>query len=392
MIKTPLQWGVFLFYLSENIIMKKILFVTGTRADFGKIKSLMDKVESMEGFELHVLVTGMHMMKLYGSTFNEVKKQNYKNSYLISNQHTDEPMCSVLSNTISIISRLVNSIDPNMIVVHGDRIEALAGATVGALNHIRVCHIEGGELSGTIDDSIRHSITKLSHIHMVANDEAKQRLIQMGENKKSIFIIGSPDLDIMESGSLPNLETAKSHYEINFSRYSIVMFHPVTSEEKDIEKYTENLFEVLDRSGKNYVVIYPNNDPGSLKILDVIDNYKDRENFRVFPSINFESFLVLLKNSDFIIGNSSAGVREAPFYGLPSVNIGTRQNSRFRGPSVLDCGYSEKDIEQVLTQIDKLNVEKSTWFGKGNSTELFQSHIDSERMWDIPVQKVFVDL
>jgi len=392
MIKTPLQWGVFLFYLSENIIMKKILFVTGTRADFGKIKSLMDKVESMEGFELHVLVTGMHMMKLYGSTFNEVKKQNYKNSYLISNQHTDEPMCSVLSNTISIISRLVNSIDPNMIVVHGDRIEALAGATVGALNHIRVCHIEGGELSGTIDDSIRHSITKLSHIHMVANDEAKQRLIQMGENKKSIFIIGSPDLDIMESGSLPSLETAKSHYEINFSRYSIVMFHPVTSEEKDIEKYTENLFEVLDRSGKNYVVIYPNNDPGSLKILDVIDNYKDRENFRVFPSINFESFLVLLKNSDFIIGNSSAGVREAPFYGLPSVNIGTRQNSRFRGPSVLDCGYSEKDIERVLTQIDKLNVEKSTWFGKGNSTELFQSHIDSERMWDIPVQKVFVDL
>ena len=392
MIKTPLQWGVFLFYLSENIIMKKILFVTGTRADFGKIKSLMDKVESMEGFELHVLVTGMHMMKLYGSTFNEVKKQNYKNSYLISNQHTDEPMCSVLSNTISIISRLVNSIDPNMIVVHGDRIEALAGATVGALNHIRVCHIEGGELSGTIDDSIRHSITKLSHIHMVANDEAKQRLIQMGENKKSIFIIGSPDLDIMESGSLPNLETAKSHYEINFSRYSIVMFHPVTSEEKDIEKYTENLLEVLDRSGKNYVVIYPNNDPGSLKILDVIDNYKDRENFRVFPSINFESFLVLLKNSDFIIGNSSAGVREAPFYGLPSVNIGTRQNSRFRGPSVLDCGYSEKDIERVLTQIDKLKVEKSTWFGKGNSTELFQSHIDSERMWDIPVQKVFVDL
>ena len=392
MIKTPLQWGVFLFYLSENIIMKKILFVTGTRADFGKIKSLMDKVESMEGFELHVLVTGMHMMKLYGSTFNEVKKQNYKNSYLISNQHTDEPMCSVLSNTISIISRLVNSIDPNMIVVHGDRIEALAGATVGALNHIRVCHIEGGELSGTIDDSIRHSITKLSHIHMVANDEAKQRLIQMGENKKSIFIIGSPDLDIMESGSLPNLETAKSHYGINFSRYSIVMFHPVTSEEKDIEKYTENLLEVLDRSGKNYVVIYPNNDPGSLKILDVIDNYKDRENFRVFPSINFESFLVLLKNSDFIIGNSSAGVREAPFYGLPSVNIGTRQNSRFRGPSVLDCGYSEKDIERVLTQIDKLKVEKSTWFGKGNSTELFQSHIDSERMWDIPVQKVFVDL
>ena len=372
--------------------MKKILFVTGTRADFGKIKSLMDKVESMRDFELHVLVTGMHMMKLYGSTFNEVKKQNYKNSYLISNQHTDEPMCSVLSNTISIISRLVNSIDPDMIVVHGDRIEALAGATVGALNHIRVCHIEGGELSGTIDDSIRHSITKLSHIHMVANDEAKQRLIQMGANKKAIFIIGSPDLDIMDSDKLPSLEEAKNHYDINFENYGIVMFHPVTSEEKDIEQYTENLFKVLDRSEKKYVVIYPNNDPGSLKILDIIERYENHINFRIFPSINFESFLVLLKNSEFIIGNSSAGVREAPFYGFPSVNIGTRQNSRFRGPSVLDCDYSEEGIARVLTQVDKLDVEKSTWFGKGNSTELFESHIDSDRMWNIPVQKVFVDL
>lgn len=372
--------------------MKKILFITGTRADFGKIKSLMDQVEIMEDFELHVLVTGMHMMKLYGSTFKEVKKQNYKNSYLISNQHTDEPMCSVLSNTISIVSRLVNSIEPEMIVVHGDRIEALAGATVGALNHIRVCHIEGGELSGTIDDSIRHAITKLSHIHMVANDEAKHRLIQMGENKKAVFIIGSPDLDIMESGSLPSLETVKNHYEINFERYGIVMFHPVTSEEKDIERYTQNLFEALDKSEKKYVVIYPNNDPGSLKILDVIEKYRRHSNFRIFPSINFESFLVLLKNSELIIGNSSAGVREAPFYGLPSINIGTRQNARFRGPSVLDCDYSEEGIERALIEASKLDVEKSTWFGKGNSTELFESHVDSERMWNIPVQKVFVDL
>lgn len=383
---------LFLFCLKRNLDMKKILFVTGTRADFGKIKSLMDKVESMENFELHVLVTGMHMMKLYGSTFIEVKKQKYVNSYLISNQHIDEPMCSILSNTISIISRLVNSVDPDMIVVHGDRIEALAGATVGALNHIRVCHIEGGELSGTIDDSIRHSITKLSHIHMVANREAKQRLIQMGENDKSVFIIGSPDLDIMNSTDLPSLEAAKNHYAIEFENYSIVMFHPVTSEEKDIEQYTENLFKTLDNSDKNYVVIYPNNDPGSFKILNVIENYESHTNFRIFPSINFESFLVLLKNSEFIIGNSSAGIREAPFYGLPSINIGTRQNARSKGPSILDCGYLVEDIKQALSKIDQLEVEKSTWFGKGNSTELFESHIDSDRMWNIPVQKVFVDL
>lgn len=372
--------------------MKKILFITGTRADFGKVKSLMATVESSENFELHVLVTGMHMMKLYGSTYKEVKKQNYQNTYLISNQHINEPMCSVLSNTISIISRLVNAMSPDMIVVHGDRIEALAGATVGALNHIHVCHIEGGELSGTIDDSIRHSITKLSHIHMVANEEAKQRLIQMGENDNTIFIIGSPDLDIMNSEDLPSIEEAKNHYGIEFEKYAIVMFHPVTSEEKDIKKYTKNLFEALSESNRNYVVIYPNNDSGSLKILDVIKEYEDSHIFKTYPSLNFESFLILLKNSEFIIGNSSAGVREAPFYGLPSINIGTRQNARFRGPSVIDCGYNKEDIKNALERIDKIDYEKSTWFGKGNSTELFASHINSEPMWNIPVQKVFVDL
>lgn len=372
--------------------MRKILFITGTRADFGKIKSLMSTVEKSEGFELHVLVTGMHMMKLYGSTFKEVKKEDYRNTYLISNQHVNEPMCSILSNTISIISRLVNTLSPDMIVVHGDRVEALAGATVGALNHIHVCHIEGGELSGTIDDSIRHSITKLSHVHMVANEEAKQRLIQMGENENAIFIIGSPDLDIMDSSQLPTLEEAKGHYGIDYDNYGIVMFHPVTSEEKDIKQYTKNLFSALDESGKNYVIIYPNNDSGSLEILDVIKKHENNPKFKAYPSINFESFLILLKNSDFIIGNSSAGVREAPFYGLPSINIGTRQNARFRGDSVIDCDYSKEDILTAINKLEEIQFEKSTWFGEGNSTELFKNHLNSERLWNIPVQKVFVDL
>ncbi|WP_227429026.1 UDP-N-acetylglucosamine 2-epimerase [Psychrobacter sp. I-STPA6b] len=372
--------------------MKKVLFITGTRADFGKIKSLMNVVESSKDFELHVLVTGMHMMKLYGSTFKEVKKQQYKNTYLISNQHVNEPMCSVLSNTISIVSRLVNSISPDMIVVHGDRIEALAGATVGALNHLHVCHIEGGELSGTIDDSIRHSITKLSHIHMVANIEAKQRLMQMGENEQSIFIIGSPDLDIMHSAQLPSLNQVKDYYDIGFDSYAIVMFHPVTSEEKDIYQFTTNLFKALESSKKNFIVIYPNNDSGSRMILDVIQKYESHMNFKMYPSINFESFLVLLKNSEFIIGNSSAGVREAPFYGLPSINIGTRQNARFRGKSVIDCDYTESAITRAIEAINVTEFDKSTWFGEGNSTDLFSTHINNENFWSIPVQKVFVDL
>ncbi|WP_019520672.1 UDP-N-acetylglucosamine 2-epimerase [Faucicola boevrei] len=372
--------------------MKKILFITGTRADFGKIKNLMSQIEQSEQFELHILVTGMHMMPLYGATFHEVKRQNYQNIYLIANQHLNEPMDSILANTISVTAKLVHTIQPDMLVVHGDRVEALAGATVGALNHLLVCHIEGGELSGTIDDAIRHAISKLSHIHMVANLEAKQRLIQLGENEKHIFIIGSPDLDIMNSHSLPSLAEVKKYYDIVFDKFAIVMFHPVTSEEEHIDLYAKNLFSALQKLPNNYIVIYPNNDAGSSKILSVIENYQQKPNFKIYPSIRFEYFLTLLKNADFIVGNSSAGVREAPFYSLPSINIGTRQNARFRGKSVIDCGYDESDILQAIAKIDTLNLEKSTHFGEGNSTELFEKFINSDELWQIPVQKVFVDL
>lgn len=372
--------------------MKKILFVTGTRADFGKIKSLMSVVENSDQFELHVLVTGMHMMKRYGSTYLEVKKENYTNIYMTSNQNEGEPMSSVLGSTITIMTRLVNAIEPDLIVVHGDRLEALAGATVGALSHIRVCHIEGGELSGTIDDSIRHSVSKLSHIHMVANEEAKTRLLQLGEKENSIFIIGSPDLDVMNSKNLPSLEEAKTHYNIGFDEYGIVMFHPVTSEEHEIRKYAQNLFRALDKSDKNYIVVYPNNDTGSAKILSVISDYEENPRFKCYPSLGFEYFLVLLKNSSFLIGNSSAGVREAPFYGLPSINIGTRQNARFRGKTVIDCGYEEADITNALSRLKDVQVEKSTWFGDGSSTEKFAEYIASKEFWQIPVQKVFVDI
>lgn len=372
--------------------MKKILFITGTRADFGKIKNLMNQIEQSEQFELHVLVTGMHMMPLYGATFHEVKRQNYQNIYLIANQHLNEPMDAILANTISVIAKLVHTIQPDMMVVHGDRVEALAGATVGALNHLLVCHIEGGELSGTIDDSIRHAISKLSHIHMVANLEAKQRLIQLGEKEKHIFIIGSPDLDIMNSQLLPNLAEVKKYYDIAFDKFAIVMFHPVTSEEEHIDLYAKNLFSALEESPNNYIVIYPNNDAGSAKILSVIENYQQNPNFKIYPSIRFEYFLTLLKNANFIIGNSSAGVREAPFYGLPSINIGTRQNARFKGNTVIDCNYDKQAILQAIDKISDIHIQKSTHFGDGNSTALFMQFLKDKTLWQIPVQKVFVDL
>src|SRR5215831_7001960 len=179
--------------------MKKIVFLTGTRADFGKMKSLIEVMRKNISFEVHIFATGMHMDNKYGYTVHEIEKCGYNNIYKYINHDNESMMDITLSRTVEGLANYVRMIIPDLIIVHGDRIEALAGAIVGALNNILVAHFEGGELSGTVDELIRHAVSKLSHTHFVANEEAKKRLIQMGELEESVFVIGSPDMDVMLS-------------------------------------------------------------------------------------------------------------------------------------------------------------------------------------------------
>ena len=216
--------------------MKRILFITGTRADYGKIKSLLKTVEVDPKFELHIFVSGMHLVEKLGNTYREVLKDKYSNVYVDFSQANSGIMSFDLGNVVSDLTNYIKKIQPDMIVVHGDRIDAMAGAVVGALNNIIVVHIEGGELSGTIDESIRHAITKLSHLHLVSNDEAKERLKQLGEEESRIFVTGSPDIDVMLSDNLPSLDEAKRRYDINFEKYAICMYHPVTTEVSLLKK------------------------------------------------------------------------------------------------------------------------------------------------------------
>lgn len=160
---------------------KKLVFLTGTRADYGKIKSLIQEVEDLDGFEPYIFATGMHMLAKYGSTYKEILKDGYQNIYTYINQSGKESMDIILSNTILGFGNYIAELKPDAIVVHGDRLEALAGAIVGAFNNIKVFHIEGGEVSGTIDESIRHAITKFAHYHLVSNEKAKRRIMQLGE-------------------------------------------------------------------------------------------------------------------------------------------------------------------------------------------------------------------
>jgi UDP-N-acetylglucosamine 2-epimerase (hydrolysing) len=370
--------------------MKKIIFLTGTRADFGKIKSLISILDFHPSFEVFVFVTGMHMQLQYGYTLLEIERCQFKNIYTFEN-HTDEAtMDLTLAKTIEGLSSYSKKINPDLIVVHGDRVETLAGAIVGSLNNILVAHIEGGELSGTVDELIRHSVSKLSHIHFVSNDEAAKRLLQMGEVASSIFTIGSPDIDIMFSNTLPNVEIAKTYYQVDFEKFAIVMFHPVTTEASEMEQYTDNFVNCLLADHHNYIVVYPNNDLGSKYIISAYEQLKNNSRFRVIPSLRFEYFLTLLRNAQFIIGNSSAGMREAPYYGLPIINIGTRQQNRAVHADIINVDYSIESISNALKAIDAhQTVAVNPDFGSGNSGELFLETIEKESFWRINHQKQF---
>lgn len=372
--------------------MKKIVFLTGTRADFGKIKSLITILEDQDDFEVFVFVTGMHLQETYGYTLIEIERCHFKNVSTFENHTHETTMDLTLAKTIEGLSSYCKEINPDLIVVHGDRVETLAGAIVGSLNNILVAHIEGGELSGTVDELIRHSVSKLSHIHFVSNADAAKRLLQMGEVKESIFTIGSPDVDIMFSDTLPELAVAKRYYQIDFDVFAIVMFHPVTTEIDQMEQYAVQFVTALLEDNHNYVVVYPNNDLGSRLVLSAYEQLKENSRFRIIPSLRFEYFLTLLKNCQFIIGNSSAGIREAPYYGVPIINIGTRQRNRTVDAAIINVDYIKKNISEALNGIDSHQVVQShVDFGEGNSAELFLKCLLNKELWQINHQKQFKD-
>ena len=375
--------------------MKTITFITGTRADYGKIKSLVLELQKNKKFKTHLIITGMHNIKKYGYTIDEINKDKIKNCYSFNNQSKNATMDLVLANSIKGINKFLSKNKTDLIVVHGDRVESLAGAIAGCLNNIKVAHIEGGEISGTIDEIIRHSVSKLSHLHFVTNKIAKKRLLQMGENKKNIFIIGSPDVDIILKKKLPDISLVRKRYNIKFKDYAIFLFHPVTTELKKIKYQIKSLLIELIKSKFNYVILLPNNDLGCHIIIDNIFLLKKKrlKNFKILPSMRFEYYLTLLKNSNFIIGNSSSGIMEAPYYGIPTVDFGSRQKNRAQINSI----YSVNSYSKINNLINKLKVKRYQfkplkYFGTGNSHKKFLAILNQERIWKVKNQKQFIQL
>lgn len=371
---------------------KKILFLTGTRADFGKMKPLMRGVDASPDFECHVFATGLHMMARYGSTVNEIRKAGFRNVFSYINQDGNESaMDLVLANTIKGLGYYVREFRPDLLVVHGDRVEALAGATVGALHNVLVAHVEGGEVSGTVDELIRHAVTKMSHLHFVSHDDARRRLVQMGELEESVHVIGSPNIDVMLSDELPDLAVVRHRYDVPFEEYGILVYHPVTTELDRTRRNIETVLDAATASGRNFVVIYPNNDTGAGVILEVLQQLRGHPRFLLLPSMRFEYYLTLLRNAQVLLGNSSSGLHEAPVYGVPTVNVGTRQLNRFSYDSILNV---PEDRDAILHALANLPVSPAPTrhFGTGNSAALFMEHLRAGSLWETGAQKQFHDV
>lgn len=371
-------------------MQKSILFVTGTRADFGKLEPLAIAARDA-GHAVGFWVTGMHMLDRYGLTKHEVARVDGVRVDEFLNQRPGDPQDHVLAKTVTGFSDFIAEHRPDLVVIHGDRIEALACALVAATNYVRSAHIEGGEVSGTIDEIFRHCNSKLASHHFVSSDAAKKRVMAMGEPESAIHVIGSPELDFHSAPSGVTIDDVRARYDLPSGEFGIVVFHPVTSEADTMGQQARDLFAALDASGRSFVVVAPNNDPGSDDIFAAMEHLP-KERFRILPSMRFAHFSELMKNAAVMVGNSSAGVREAPFLGTPSLDVGTRQTNRASAPSLRAVTAEDgAAIAAFLKDEWGKRYPRHDAFGQGDAAARFADIVSDDAFWIGDLQKRFHD-
>jgi UDP-N-acetylglucosamine 2-epimerase (hydrolysing) len=373
---------------SPTTTPRSLLFVTGTRADFGKIEPLATACRDA-GFKVSFFITGMHMMARYGETRLEVKRFQGADFFEFVNQRAGDPQDFILAKTVMGFSDFVHEHRPDLVIIHGDRVEAMAAAIVCAMRYIPSAHIEGGEVSGTIDESIRHCNTKLCSSHFVSSQAARSRVLMLGESPDRVFVIGSPELDAHARPSGVTLDEVRERYNISFPEFGIAIFHPVTSEQDSIAQQASSLFDCLNKSNRSFVVILPNNDPGTEEIMAVLERLP-QDRFRLIPSMRFAYFSELMRHASVLVGNSSVGVREAPFLGISSLDVGSRQNMRALSPSIeARSAFEQTEILHFLASRWGFRYTPATEFGNGQTSQRFVQILKSADFWGHAHQKSF---
>lgn len=356
--------------------MKKICFISSTRADYGLLKWSMLEVQKSKNLELQLIVTGMHLSPKFGETYKEIEKDGITINAKVDLgdlEDSKKSMAGQVAMALSGVSEALVRLAPDAVVVLGDRYEILGAAQAAFFNSVPLIHLHGGEVTeGAIDDVIRHCITKLSNYHVTSTEAYRKRVIQLGENPKDIYNLGAPGLESFTKIKLMNQdELSKSLNFDFFPKNILVTFHPVTVLNEDINELIQAL-EKLNDVGQ--IITMPNSDPGHSKIMEALESYaKGKKNVLLVTSLGQLRYSSLMKISDLVVGNSSSGIIEAPFSGTKTLDIGNRQKGRLTDSSVIHVPCNKDLILQNIQELLKSSYSKkpSLMYGDGNFSEKF---------------------
>jgi GDP/UDP-N,N'-diacetylbacillosamine 2-epimerase (hydrolysing) len=334
---------------------RKILSITGTRADYGLMRPVHEAIHQDADLDLFLVVTGMHYLPEFNHSLEELRREKLGTLVelpVADHSSTSASMAATLGAHVQALVPVIEGIKPDIMLLQGDRGEMLAGAIVAAHMNIPIVHMSGGDRSGTIDDSLRHAITKLAHIHLPTCEDSRQNLLSMGEEAGRIRVVGEPALDIITTFTpLSKADLERIYPALNGSRpFVIVAQHPVTNEVHAAGEQMQMTLEAILELGLQAVLTAPNSDAGSGLISEKINFFTEKypETFIFVAHLGQENFYSLMHYAAALIGNSSAGILEAASFKLPVVNIGTRQHSRLRAENVLDVHYSKDEICKAL--------------------------------------------
>ena len=363
--------------------MRTIVFVIINRANYGRIRSLLLKLKKNKFFKIKIILASSTLLRNFGKIDDILKNDGLKVDYKIYNHiagENNETMAKSTGLLTIEISTILSRLKPDIVFNVADRYEILATAIAASYLNIFLAHLQGGEKTGSIDESVRHAVTKLSNLHLPATNLAKRRILKMGENPKYVFNVGCPSIDEIRKINLKkNVNLKKYNFGVGpvvdlKKPYVVVLVHPITTDLNEAPKISNLILKSIKELDCQCVWIWPNIDAGSDKVSKLIRSFREKNNNKL--NINFysnfetEDYIKLIKHTKCLIGNSSSGIREASFLKIPAVNIGSRQNFRDRGPNVLDAKVDYKEIiNSIKKQFKKKIVKNNYIYGRGDSSD-----------------------
>ena len=366
--------------------MRKICAITANRADFSRIETILEAIKGRSDIQLDLIVMGSHLLSKTGKTIEEIKRKGFKvnfTSYMEIGGGNPVAMTKSVGLAIVDLSTLLNQIKPDIVIVPVDRFESLAMGVTAALMNIHIAHIQGGEVTGTIDESIRHALTKMAHLHFVATEKSKERVIKMGEPSQTVFNVGCPGTDLLlktpvwgKKATIEKvnefIETTKAKKRLNLDEpYLLVVQHPVTTEFGTAAVQITETLEALKNFNEQVIVLWSNIDAGSDAYSKVFREYilfSSGHNMKIFKHLPTELYVNVLRNASCLMGNSSSGIREACYFGTPVVNIGSRQAGRERGSNVVDVDHNREEIVKAIEkQINNGKYPAEFVYGDGTA-------------------------